>query len=438
LIYSATLLGGAPLPAWLNFDPTTRIFSGTPIIDNLGTLQVTVIATDPFGASVARSFDINVLSPSGNSVPQKIENIPDYSVGIGQNAAFQVSNGTFVDPDGDLLTYSASLTNSNPLPNWLNFNPRTLMFQGLAPLAPEILPIAVQAQDWQHIPATAEFKLFVEGAPQLAARLSNLLASVGTKFKFVVPENTFQSFGAQNGLTYMATLTTGELLPAWLSFDPATRTFSGTPSYDDTNAFSNRPLPIRLIASNDFGSTSADFIINVQGESTATLSIKIVGGFSSIISALGATYAKRNFVWKKTMKCVYQSPTEHVVIGQEEEFCHTITRLTPEQIASVKLLRDGKPLPGGMLRPDWLNYDNTSGKITLDATAVKEQEGLTTSQWTIQVKNRGGYVNDLLWEEFKIEFVHQLPDPRDASDTVMTPPNQSRQKALRQPLLIAP
>jgi len=77
---------------------------------------------------------------------------------------------------------------------------------------------------------------------------------------------------------------------------------------------------------------------------------------------MGAAYAKRNSVWKMCMKCVYQLPTEHVIIGQEKEYCHTITHLSPENVASVKLLRDGKSLPRGILRPDWLIYDNSSGK----------------------------------------------------------------------------
>ena len=82
----------------------------------------------------------------------------------------------------------------------------------------------------------------------MLAPLSNLVANVGTKFKFVVPENTFQNLGIQETMTYSAALTTGACLPAWLTFDPATKTFTGTPGRKDTDAFSSRPLPIRLMA----------------------------------------------------------------------------------------------------------------------------------------------------------------------------------------------
>jgi len=90
---------------------------------------------------------------------------------------------------------------------------------------------------------------------------------------FVVPNNIFKNPypGVEESKIYTATLTTGEPLPAWLNFDPITGTFAGTPpGRKDTNLLSTRLLPIRLTASNDSGSKSVDFIINVLGESDLT------------------------------------------------------------------------------------------------------------------------------------------------------------------------
>ena len=359
---------------------TGGIFTGTAPAESTGSMSVIVTATDPFGATISRSFDLNVVGSSNNNIPPlKLINPPDYSVGVNKEIAFQISNNTFFDADHDPLTYSASTADGSALPVWLNFDGDTRFFYGTAPNTPQILPINVQAEDWQHIPATANFNLFVEGAPQVLAPLSNLVANVGTTFKFIVPENTFQNLGIQDAMTWSAVLTTGAALPAWLTFDPATRTFTGTPGRKDTDAFSSRPLPIRLTASNSIGTTSVDFIINVQGESNATLAIKIISGVGATLAIGGAAYAKRNSVWKKSMKCVYRLPTEYVVFGQESEYCHSITRLNPEKVASVKLLRDGQSLPGGVILPDWLLYDISSAKLTIDATALKEQEGLTAA-----------------------------------------------------------
>jgi hypothetical protein len=44
--------------------------------------------------------------------------------------SFTVPAGTFVDPDGDALTLSATLANGNPLPTWLHFDPATGTFSG--------------------------------------------------------------------------------------------------------------------------------------------------------------------------------------------------------------------------------------------------------------------------------------------------------------------
>lgn len=63
----------------------------------------------------------------------------------------------------------------------------------------------------------------------LSIQIPNQVARQGVAFSYTFPENTFQPFA---GLTYRAfknRLLREENLPAWLSFNPATRTFSGTP-----------------------------------------------------------------------------------------------------------------------------------------------------------------------------------------------------------------
>jgi Ca2+-binding RTX toxin-like protein len=60
LSYSATLSNGAALPGWLNFNPATRTFTGTPIASALGTLSVIVTATDSKNASVSENFAFNI------------------------------------------------------------------------------------------------------------------------------------------------------------------------------------------------------------------------------------------------------------------------------------------------------------------------------------------------------------------------------------------
>jgi len=440
LNYSASLANQQPLPNWLTFNQNSQMFTVTAPVGT-GSMSVIVTATDLFGAAVSRSFDLNVAgSGRSNTPPVKVFDPPNFSVGIDKQIAFQVSNNTFFDADNDPLTWSASTVNGSALPAWLNFEGDTRFFYGIAPNIPQLLPLTVQAEDWQHIPATANFNLLIEGGPQTLAPLSNLVATVGTAFKFVVPKSTFQDLGIQDAMVLSAALTTDAPLPAWLIFDPATSTFTGTPTRKDTDAFSSRPLPIRLVASNSFGTASVDFIISVQGESDATLAIKIISGIGAAL-LIGSAGVKRKSIWKKSMKCVFRLPTEYVTFGQESEYCHPITRLNPDQVASVQLLRDGQSLPGGVLLPDWLVY-SPNARITIDAGALKDQDGLKISRWTVQVKNKGGYVNGLVWEEFDIKFVKQLPDANVDNESrdsgVAMQSSKSRRDQLHQPLIGAP
>jgi len=63
LTYSATLSNGDALPSWLNFNPTTRTFSGTPAYKDVGNLNLKVTATDKPGASVSTNFTLQVFHP---------------------------------------------------------------------------------------------------------------------------------------------------------------------------------------------------------------------------------------------------------------------------------------------------------------------------------------------------------------------------------------
>jgi hypothetical protein len=62
LVYTATLQGGGPLPAWLSFDVTSTILSGTPSESDVGLLNVLITATDPSNASGTTTQEIQILA----------------------------------------------------------------------------------------------------------------------------------------------------------------------------------------------------------------------------------------------------------------------------------------------------------------------------------------------------------------------------------------
>ncbi len=63
LAYSAMLVGGAPLPAWLSIDAKTGVLSGTPTGADAGVTDIMAIATDLAGASTSDIFMLTVNLP---------------------------------------------------------------------------------------------------------------------------------------------------------------------------------------------------------------------------------------------------------------------------------------------------------------------------------------------------------------------------------------
>jgi Ca2+-binding RTX toxin-like protein len=62
LAYTATLADGNALPTWLSFNANTRTFSGTPSIEQMGVVDIKIIATDVAGTSATDIFRITVNS----------------------------------------------------------------------------------------------------------------------------------------------------------------------------------------------------------------------------------------------------------------------------------------------------------------------------------------------------------------------------------------
>jgi Ca2+-binding RTX toxin-like protein len=62
LAYTATLADGSALPTWLSFNASTRSFSGTPSIDQVGAIDIKILATDVAGTSASDVFRITVNS----------------------------------------------------------------------------------------------------------------------------------------------------------------------------------------------------------------------------------------------------------------------------------------------------------------------------------------------------------------------------------------
>jgi Ca2+-binding RTX toxin-like protein len=271
---SASLADGTALPAWLNFNAATATFSGTPDDAQVGTLDLRVTATDTGNLAVSDEFTLvvtNVNEPPAVAAPLADRQATEDTV-----FSFVVPASTFADVDaGDALTYSATLVGGAPLSSWLSFDAATRTFSG-TPLNGDVgtLTIAVKATDSGSLNATDTFALSIQNvndAPTVAAPIADQTAAEDSAFTLTLPGTTFADEDAIHAdvLTYDATLANGSPLPTWLSFNPTTRTFSGTPGVGDSGT-----LQI-AVAATDSGnlSVSDQFALVISGP----LPITIVG-----------------------------------------------------------------------------------------------------------------------------------------------------------------
>ncbi|HSD36510.1 MAG TPA: putative Ig domain-containing protein [Rhodocyclaceae bacterium] len=248
------------LPTWLSFDAATRTFSGTPTNADVGYVDITVTATDGSGAAVSDVFRITVANV--NDAPTLDNALADQDATEDTPFSFTVPANTFGDMDaGDTLSYAAS-----SLPTWLSFDAATRTFSG-TPTNADVgyVDITVTATDGAGAPVSNAFRITVVNvneAPTVANLIPDRTATEDALFSFTVPANTFGDVDAGDTLSY-----TTSSLPTWLSFDAATRTFSGTPSDADVGY-----IDITVTATDGSGLSASDvFRITVANSNDAPL-----------------------------------------------------------------------------------------------------------------------------------------------------------------------
>ncbi|MBW7850630.1 MAG: tandem-95 repeat protein [Rhodospirillales bacterium] len=257
LTFGATLADGNPLPAWLSFDSGSRTFSGTPASGDIGSLSVRVTASDG-SESVYDDFTLSV----GGAPHAPVATDDSYSMNEDGTLSVVAASGVLAndsDADGDDL--SAVLV-SGPSHGTLS-----LAADGSFVYAPEANfngtdSFSYHADDGGQVSGDVIVTIDVSAvndAPVLASAISDQTATEDSAFSFLVPAGTFTDVDGDT-LTFGATLADGNPLPAWLSFDSGSRTFSGTPASGDIGS-----LSVRVTASDGSESVYDDFTLSVGG-----------------------------------------------------------------------------------------------------------------------------------------------------------------------------
>jgi Ca2+-binding RTX toxin-like protein len=256
LAYSASLAGNMPLPDWLLFNPYTAsgpTFSGTPPKDFNGVLNIVIVADDG-DRDVTTGFALHVQALADAPVVNQPLQDRFALSGLQFNLALPAS--AFMDPDGDSLSYTATLASGKALPGWLIFDPATLTFSGASPdTFHGVLDISVTASDGA-LTASDTFTLDVwdmDSPPVLYKQIPNQHLKAGSAFTYSVPANTFKDPDNPT-LTWTATRDDGGALPFWLHFNPVTHIFSGTPPLNWTG-----PVGVKLTVSDDIATATDTF-----------------------------------------------------------------------------------------------------------------------------------------------------------------------------------
>ena len=134
-----------PIPEWLHFDTATQTLTGTPPKGFTGSLSFWYWGTDTFGNGTATSFTVTVTPP--NQAPTIANAIADQTANYGTAFSYNMPTTTFKDPEGDALSYTATLEDGSALPSWLVFNPVTRTFSGTAPQTSSPINVKVTATD---------------------------------------------------------------------------------------------------------------------------------------------------------------------------------------------------------------------------------------------------------------------------------------------------
>ncbi|MEX0951403.1 MAG: putative Ig domain-containing protein [Gammaproteobacteria bacterium] len=160
---TAALIGGDPLPVWLNFDASTGTFAGTPDNSDVGELIIQVVATDIAEESASDTFTLTINNV--NDAPILVTGIKDQVIDENQLFSLTIPDATFTDEDsihGDTLSLNAALSGGNALPEWLSFDPVTGTFTGIPSFADYgEIDIQVSAVDLGGLIASDIFSLGV-------------------------------------------------------------------------------------------------------------------------------------------------------------------------------------------------------------------------------------------------------------------------------------
>ncbi len=208
------------LPGGLTFNASTRTLSGTP--DEIGVFNLIYTVTDSDGGTDSLRFRITVI----NAAPTADAG-PDQRVGKGTEVTLD-GTGSTTSPPGRTLTYA-----------WTQTRGTTVSLNSPTAAQPTFtVPNVIPTTD----PSSLDFSLVVTDGQVSSSNEETVRIFVRPLFRTTIANQTYSEDTAIDNLILPTALerpgdtnTYGlASVPAGLSFDPAARTLSGTPTIPGT------------------------------------------------------------------------------------------------------------------------------------------------------------------------------------------------------------
>ena len=217
LTYFAQLTNGSSLPSWLTVNSKTGTLTGV-VGAGATSLSIGETATDTSNLSTTENFTVTIIE---DPVAQAIA---AQSWSQGQKVNFALPSGSFTDPQGETMTYTAKLASGAHLPSWLTVNSKTGALSGTVAGGATSLSIIETATNSSGLSATDSISVSITEAP-IAKALASQSWKVGQSVDFT--PTVFSDPQGQT-LTYSAKLASGAALPSWLSINSQTGEMTGT------------------------------------------------------------------------------------------------------------------------------------------------------------------------------------------------------------------
>ena len=229
-------------PEWLSIDSATRTLSGAPSEADAGASSFTLTAADNTGAAhmpctllvstdPPPQLDWDIGQQLAESTNLSSTQPPVVAVLPAHDFQFDFRQDSFIDIVQRKLTYYAILADHTPLPAWLLFDDKELVFSGIAP------QLSSFPQSWDVALIASDIEGFAGAAATFTISIATQkLVFVPEKFQVNITAGTSVDFTAlQDAIFLNGDKISPESLeivqaipPAWLVLDKTTLALTGT------------------------------------------------------------------------------------------------------------------------------------------------------------------------------------------------------------------